>query len=370
VTDLEDGIEASRMVLRHLAGRDFPARSPLYAVIARGAVDDDEVLALTAGVPRHELAPMRLLAAVRFLLIGAPDEPLAAYHADLCATPRDPADAYPVFRDFVLRHRDEVAELTRTRAVQTNEVQRCACYMPAVAAAGEALGAELGLVDVGSSAGLAQLLDTYAYDYGSAGVVGPAGAAVRLRCEVRGAVPVPLAAAPPRIAHRIGLDRAPVDLRDDEAVRWLRACVWPGQGDRAETLVGAIAAARTAPPEIVTGDAVDDLPALLAAVPEGLGICVTTSVVLSYLGERRDDFIAVLEEAGRRRPIAWVTFDTAFGIDALDAAPAWLQRLREESRLDCALVRISLLTGSGREDRWLACGGYHGEWLDWRWPES
>jgi hypothetical protein len=362
----DDGVEVSRMVLAHLAKHDFPTRSPLYAAIARDLLNDDEVLALSTGVAWHELPPMLLLAAVRHLLIADPGEPLAAFHADLTDTPRPPEEAYPLFREFALRHREEITALVRSRAIQTNEVLRCACYMPAVALVPAALGtAEIGLVDVGSSAGLGMLLDRYAYDYGDAGNAGPAEAAVQLRCEVRGDRPPPLAGAPPRIAHRVGLDRAPVDVRDPDATRWLRASVWPGQGSRVELLLGAVEAARADPPRIVAGDAVRDLPGLLDAVPPGLGICVTTSVVLTYLGGERAAFAAALEEAGRRRPLAWVAYDTTHGIDRIEDAPPWVRELMDSGKVDCALVRLSLLTAAGREDRWLARSGYHGEWLEW-----
>jgi hypothetical protein len=368
VTDPDPGVEASRAVLAHLAVHDFPTRSPLYAAIARDALHDDEVLGLTAGVHGHELPPMLLLAAVRHLLIAAPEEPLAAFHADLAAHPRPPEEAYPVFREFVLRHRDELTALVRTRAIQTNEVLRCACSMPAVALAQAALGADLGLVDVGSSAGLGQLLDRYAYDYGAAGTVGRAGAPVRLRCAVRGDLPVPLA-APPRIAHRVGLDRSPVDVRDPDATRWLRASVWPGQAGRVDLLLAALEAARADPPRIVAGDAIDDLPALLAEVPPALGVCVTTSVMLGYLGDRRTAFTDALEEAGRRRPIAWVAFDVVHWMDRLDSAPAWVGEGIGSGGVDCALIRLSMLTATGREDRWLARGSYHGEWIEWMEPQ-
>jgi hypothetical protein len=52
-------------------------------------------------------------------------------------------------------------------------------------------------------------------------------------------------------------------------------------------LLAALEAARADPPRIVAGDAVDDLPALLDEVPPALGVCVTTSVMLGYLGDRR-----------------------------------------------------------------------------------
>jgi len=43
---------------------------------------------------------------------------------------------------------------------------------------------------------------------------------------------------------RIGLDPEPIDVRDDDALRWLRAGVWPGQPDRADRLEAAVAVLR------------------------------------------------------------------------------------------------------------------------------
>ena len=149
------------------------------------------------------------------------------------------------------------------------------------------------------------------------------------------------------------------------SARWLRASVWPGQGSRVGLLLGALEAARADPPRIVAGDAVRDLPALLDEVPPELGVCVTTSVVLTYLGSERAAFAAALEEAGRRRPMAWVAYDTTHGIDRIEDAPPWVRALMDSGKVDCALVRLSLLTAAGREDRWLARSGYHGEWIEW-----
>jgi len=364
-TDGPPDLEMSRRILQHLAATDFPKRSPLYAAIAREAMDDGDILELTAGVPWHEIPPMRLLAAVRYLLLSSPGEPLAEFHADMTDRPRPPDDAYPVFRAFCTRRADELRRLVRERAVQTNEVSRCACYMPAVCAAQAELGAAaLGLVDVGSSAGLGLHLDRYAYDFGAAGTLGTPDGGVTLACEVRGER-APALSALPAVGYRVGLDRSPIDVRDEDSVRWLQACVWPGQGNRVAQLSRAIEAARRDPPHLVAGDAVRDLPAVLDAVPEGLGVCVMTSVVLNYLGLQRDAFVAALEEAGRRRPLAWVLFDTTFNLDGTGTAPGWVRDAVADAGRDFALVRVSVLSHGGRRDRWLARCSYHGEWIEW-----
>ena len=67
-------------------------------------------------------------------------------------------------------------------------------------------------------------------------------------------------------ARAIGLDISPIDVRDEEAVRWLEACVWPDQAERFERLVAAIAIARKTPPDVRQGDAVANVGALVDEV--------------------------------------------------------------------------------------------------------
>ncbi|MFT7582949.1 MAG: hypothetical protein ACI9MR_004635, partial [Myxococcota bacterium] len=39
---------------------------------------------------------------------------------------------------------------------------------------------------------------------------------------------------------RLGLDSAPLDVRDDAVVKWLQACIWPGQPKRLERLTNCM----------------------------------------------------------------------------------------------------------------------------------
>src|SRR5436190_361975 len=82
------------------------------------------------------------------------------------------------------------------------------------------------LLGVVASAGLNLGCDRYLLDYGPAGTSGPADAAVRIECTVRGGRP-PIAPRLPEIAARLGLDRSPIDLTDERDARWMLACIWP-----------------------------------------------------------------------------------------------------------------------------------------------
>src|SRR5207244_8001200 len=96
-----------------------------------------------------------------------------------------------------------------------------------------------------------QLFDRYAYDYNGARLGD--GSPV-LACDSF-LVPDRF----PEVAWRTGIDREPVDVTDDDAIAWLRACVYADQLERLERLEQAVAVARRDPPTIVPGDAVDVL---------------------------------------------------------------------------------------------------------------
>ncbi|MFT7581808.1 MAG: hypothetical protein ACI9MR_003486 [Myxococcota bacterium] len=57
---------------------------------------------------------------------------------------------------------------------------------------------------------------------------------------------------------RLGLDSAPLDVRDDAVVKWLQACIWPGQPKRLERLTNCMEIRRrpwrgaSPAPEVVT----------------------------------------------------------------------------------------------------------------------
>src|SRR4051794_2282341 len=193
-------------------------RSPLYAEWAAGVAGDAEILGWLSGLPQGKRQPNLLFAAVR-LLAGRPP-------------------GFAGFRDVLAGRRAEVEAVVLARRTQTNEPARCALLLPALAA----LPQPLALLEVGASAGLCLLPDRYAYDYDGRRVGD--GRPV-LRCRPEGDVPVPDAL--PAVAWRAGLDLEPVDVRDDDAVRWLELLVWPGEEYRLDDLRGAGAVARADP---------------------------------------------------------------------------------------------------------------------------
>jgi hypothetical protein len=337
--------------------RDFAAqavRAPLYQRCAVAAADEPAVLAVLEHAPERQQLPVLLFAAVHHLLLSDTSPELAAHYPNLSGSPAS-GDPAPLFVQFVLDHSDRIATIVATRTTQTNEVGRCAQFVPPMGLLDRECG-PLAHVDVGASAGLNLLLPRYRYEYDPGGTVGEPSQVV-LPCGVKGRVPVP--AAMPRISASFGLDRAPVDLADPEEVRWLEACVWPDQADRFERLVAALALADVHRPDVRQGDAVDDLAGLVMEAAQHGHPVVTNSWVLNYLDHhRRLEYVAEMDRLGSSIDLSWII------AEAPDQTPGLPVPTTDPAE---AITVLSLVRWRGGERTVQRLGRTHphGYWLDW-----
>ena len=341
----------------HHFGQTTAPRAPLYSQLSTAIADDPDVANLLTSAPERQQIPVLLFAAVHSLLLAGEGPELAAYYPNLAVTPLT-SDPYPTFRHFVRNHEHALRDLIARRRTQTNEVGRSATFLPALGLVADECG-PLALVDVGTSGGLNLLLDRFSYEYLPGGTVG-LPSEVNLTCATRGNVPVPSAVPP--IAAAIGIDRDPIDVSDEEAARWLEACVWPDQLDRFERLVAAIALARSDPPDVRVGDAIDDLARTLEEAALSGHPVVTNSWVLNYLtGEQRTQYVATLDAVGANRDLSWVIAES----------PAETPELPVTTNdTDKHLTVLSLVTwrNGQRVARRLATTHPHGFWLHWEAP--
>ena len=329
-------------------------RAPLYATLSSAVAADPDVARLLLAAPAQQQLPVLLFAAVHHLLLHGDGPQLAAFYANLTLTPAV-GDPYPAFREVVLHHVDDIAGLVATRTTQTNEVGRCAQFVPALGMVAGEVGT-LAHVDVGTSAGLNLLLPHYAIAYTPGGLVG-GPSPVHLPCVTTGDVPVP--ATMPTIARSIGIDRSPIDVLDDVEVRWLEACVWPDQADRFDRLVAAVALAREYVPDVRAGDAVHDLAAVVHEAAEWGHPVVTNSWVLNYLpDDTRREYVAELDRLGTELDLSWIIAEAPSQTPGL---PVPTTTPPEE------LTVLSLVRWRAgvRTAQRLATTHPHGYWLHW-----
>jgi len=316
---------------RQFADMECKGYSDVYYGLALAVSEDDEVVGFIAEMP--VVQPNLFLASVQ--LLTGPD-----------GMPRTGSE----LRAFLKRRGGEVGDVMRSRRTQTNEVGRCAVLLPAFPSG------PLALVEVGASAGLCLLLDRFYYDFGST-PIGEASSPVHLRCMVAG--PVPLPPAVPQVVWRRGLDASPVNVHDDDAIRWLRACVWPDHPERRRRLEGAIELARADPPAVSAGDLVDDLPGVLAEVPGDAQLVVFHSAVLNYVSpDRRQAFADVLADVSKRRDVVWLSNEAPGVIPEMTALAPSLGEHR-------FLLGRTQFTNGRRRDELLAFAHPHGADLTW-----
>ena len=307
-------LERAQRQLRLFAAMDTE-HSPLYGHLAERAAEDVEIAGLlTAASPEFATATL-LFAAVQRALHAHPVHPLTSYYPTMGGSSGVDGGTWPLFRSFVLEHAEEIRTLIATRTVQTNEVRRAALVYPAVALAAARARGPIGVLEVGCSAGLLLNLDRYGYRYQTAAgqlIAGPAKPVVGLHCALELADGATLPAVPKKlpVRARVGLDRQPVDLSDEEQYAWLEACVWADQPERLRLLGAAAAAARRDPPELVAGDAIADLAAVAERIPAELPLVVLTSLTTLYLDrERQLAFLAALGELAVHRTVYWVSHE-------------------------------------------------------------
>ena len=251
------------------------------------------------------------------------------------------------FRGVLESHRDWLERFVAEQPVQTNEVQRSWALLPAFLTVTD--GRPLDVIELGPSGGLNLFWDRYRYRYGDT-VWGPADAPLELAGVADPAPPARLFDTQVEVRKRIGVDRRPVDVTTDHGSRLLQAFVWADQGPRLERVHRAIEIAREDPPELLEGDYVEVLPALLAARDLNALTVVFHSASTVYLREdERAELERAIEGAAGRGSLAWISYevdrddDVAFRNFVLEAT-VWPGGVRR---------RLARLDGHGNSLEWV-----------------
>jgi hypothetical protein len=341
--------------------------SPLYHLLAREAAADDEVAALLTAAPDDFARGTLFFAAAQRLVQAEPWIELANYYLTMGGSYGPDERVWPLFRSFVLDRADRMRELIATRTTQTNEVRRAATLFPAVAQATKEARGPIGLLEVGASGGLLLGMDRYGFRYQNERNeqvgAGPVKTPLVLTCEVSGQ---PLPRLPKKLAVRakVGLDRRPVDLSDEEELAWLEACIWADQPERSRRLRVAAQMQHTDPPTLVAGDAVDDLADAAARIPAELPLVVLTSHLLLYLpDERRKEFMAALAALAETRPLWWASQEHYLA--AMAHLVPGREGLHDGDREFHAVLGLVSWSAGKPAARLLGRTGPHGETLTW-----
>jgi hypothetical protein len=324
----------------------------LYGRIIEGVGSDDALKTMAGRARPGQPHANMILGAVNFLLLRGAQHELRRFYATLGGeADAGIEDPFPAFRDFCLAHRAEIEALIAARVTNTNEVGRSAVLHPGFRVVATESGTPLNLIEIGPSAGLNMIWDSYGVRYTRDGAtvaeIAP-GAPLVIEAGLRGEKRPPTGRTP-AVNRRIGLELNPVDLTNADDRDWLRALIWPDQVLRLERLGRAMTLFDDVRPEIRTGDALALLPDAMAAMPESEPVCVYhTIVTYQFSHAMRESLNDMLTVAGLRRPV----WRLALEAEAKDGDwRNWLTLTRYHD--------------GTQERRLLAESHPHGTWLEW-----
>ncbi len=330
---------------KFFAGEAHRIGSSLYEILALKVRDDEDLKLLAAQSRAGQPHANMLFGAVHFLLLRGADHLLREYYPTLGGgrLPED-ENLFPLFRDFVVRHREEISALVSARVTNTNEVGRSSALHAGFRVLAEQIEMPVHLIELGPSAGLNLVWDRYGVRYRRgaevAAVVSP-DADLVIECELKGDA-TPPTGAPPKIASRLGIELNPVNLADRNDRDWLRALIWPDQPQRLERLDRAITLFMRERPEIRAGDVLEMLPSVLAALPPEPVCLYHTIVLYQFSTEMTERLDGMLMDA--RRPLY------RLGLEYDGAAYSLI---------------LSRYGDGKRKDRLLGRAHPHGTWLEW-----
>lgn len=325
--------------------------SPMYAELAQSVASTPDLLELASHCPRLQPSPNLLFASVQYLLMTGMKHPLREYYPILSRGEPQSESVSTAFREFCQIHCNAIVKLLEERKVQTNVVSRCGCLLPAFSMVSlESKRAPLHLIDLGASAGLNLNFHRYYYKYShpcNADLEwGNSHSNVRICTKIRGNQLFSLETEI-EVGSRIGIDVAPLDVKDINAVNWLRALVWPEHHAHHNRLLAAIEEFKQFPATILDGDVIARLPETIECAAANHAIVVYSTISAYQFSELTRSAIApLLGEFCKQRPI-------------------WHIELEGSANGQYELALTRYCSNSAAERKLLARASPHGLWLKW-----
>jgi hypothetical protein len=348
--------------------RNLQLSSPLFASLAALCADDPDMLMLGKSVRTGQPVGRFILLAAHFLILSEPDAAVGKYFKSVTPSPKPHSDAFPEFRAFCIDRGAQLERLLSTRTVGTTLPDRASYILPAVHAVSKVVNQPLNIIEIGCSAGLNLIFDTYQYDYGDGVRHGDPNSPLTLSCTVIGGAPG-AGLEMPRIERRVGIDLVPIDLSDASDRRWIEAMLLPEWELDRQRLRLALSLAADRHLELVKGDAMTALPDILEAITGP--VCIIISHALCQWPRHLiDEFDRLLRCWGYSHPIH------RLDIEAVENEPREEMRARllrlanagfslTEKSMASNIVHCRYENGACEKTRLGIADGF-GRWIDWR----
>jgi hypothetical protein len=303
-------LDRETVIERFSRGDGWFDTSPLYQVLSRAVLADEDLLDLAAEVRSGQQPPNMLMGAVHLHVLEHPDLPFARFFPSVGGD-EPPDGAGAEFGAFCAEHRDALSRTLRERLVQTNVPRRGVAVRLAMHEIATRISGPVTFLEIGPSAGIQLRFDRWAVDMASRRF-GPADAPLTLPTEWRSDRPPPDLDGIAPVRERLGIDLHPVDATDPEERRWLQALVWPEHRERFAELAAALDAVAADPPTILQGDAIELLPRL--PLPDDIPLVVFHAMVRVHVpADRQSAFDSAIAALGEQRRLFHVSLEADGG---------------------------------------------------------
>ncbi len=194
---------------------------------------------------------------------------------------------------------------------QTNEINRCAILVAALARISRDMALPLDVIELGASGGLNLLFNEFTYRFRDGQQETP-GSDLAITPEMLGSVPD--LSEPFEVRSAEGCDLYPIDVTTDDGATELMSFVWPDQHVRLHRLQHAIEVARTHRPIVWRESADRFLERKLADRPDGACLVVFSSLFWQFASDDVQRSIKTSldlhgKEATSSRPFAWIEIE-------------------------------------------------------------
>lgn len=304
------------------AQRECAEVSPLYYNLAQAVAQNPYLLQLASKARTRQPIPNLFFGAIHYLLLLEPNQELAQYYPSITKLK---SKGIPItgFLDFCKRNEAEIITLLQSRIVQTNAINRAAYLMP-IASSRFAGGEALTLIDIGCSSGLVMNFDQYSYHYSGQATIGDSPVQVSSDlCSSQ----LPSFPDLVKVKQKIGIDQNPLDIRDPDNARWLKALIWPDMTARFERLTAAIALAQEAKDfQLIKGSSRSDFEAVIKGVPNHAPLLVYhTHVLYQFSVAERIAFRQLLDAIGQDRNFLYLAAEHSRVFDETIPLPTGIQ---------------------------------------------
>lgn len=336
-------------IFKNFSEFECKGNSNLYYLLCKDISEDYDLIEIASNTRINQPIPNSFLASVHYLLLKNKDCNLSNYYPSITGKFVD-IIPFNLFKEFVLKNKDDIIELISNKIVQTNVISRCSYLMPILSQIINIENLPTTLIDIGSSSGLNLNFDKYEYHYNNRKVYG--NSLVKIESKIlKGEIPkinnitVPLT--------KIGIDQNIIDYNNSEEILWLKSLIWPDNLNRFYNLEEALKEKELKKITFIKSSYIDDFKKIILNTNKNHNLIIyTTHVLYQFTDDLLRDFFNMLSYIGKIRDFYYLSAEGT-------------KLFKEKYNSNSIVIELSKFKNGERVTKFIAETNGHGNWIKW-----